>query len=138
MTLEEKNAVSTAMLWSCSAAEMLMAEWIRENIRGELSGESKMLVSGMEKGVKMAKFYYGQFTENIATAIFDGNKEMGVFDDMQKNAATMARITCTILNLCNNGYPIENIEDSLNRILANEKAPELLISKETIQRFNVR
>lgn len=138
MTLEEKNAVSTAMLWSCSSAEMLMTEWIRENIRGELSGESKMLVGGMEKGVNMAKFYYGQFTEKIATAVFEGNKEMGVFDDMQKNAAAIARITCTILNLCNNGYPIENIEDSLNRILANEKDPELLISKETIQRFKIQ
>lgn len=137
MTNNERNGISAGLLVFATATEMMMDYWLKMESY-VLTGESKMLWNAMQHGVKQARHYYERFTDKYSSALFGMDNDCKRIDEIRNEAAFIARIYLTTLNLNNNGYPDENIEKALNDILSKEDKCEMFISKELIDKFRIR
>lgn len=137
MTRQEKNAVSAGLLVFATATEMFMKNWLRmENIT--LVGKNKMLWNNMQRSVKAARFYYEQFMDNVASTIYEEDKDCNRIDQLMQDASDMARMYLTSVNCSQNGYDQQAVIDAMNRLLANEENPDILVGEKVVEMFKVR
>lgn len=134
---KDNNSMSAAMLVFAYATEMLMREWLKAN-NWSLQGESKMLFSGMQQGVQKALHYYERLTEKYAGVVFKMDKGCTRLDEMRSDSAAIVRLYLEYLNMDANGYPIENIEAAIGRLLEKEENPKIIVSDEVINKFRIQ
>lgn len=135
MTNLEAQCIAGNLLVLAHATEELMRQVL--NIEKQpLSHEAKQMWNGMLKGVKQAQFYYGRFTDLIATAIWesDGNDATRQ-DQMRREAMETIRLRLAIENAAANGYPPEEIEKAIRQM---SEGKQKKISDTVIDKFRLK
>lgn len=134
MTEQEKNRIGAALLTFAQATERLMTEFLK--MQGiELHGKPKMLYNSMVRSVKSARFYYEQFTNTTASVLANEDKDFVRADHLRQDADSIIRIYLRIVNVNNNNFSTESVEDALKGLCADGKRE---MSEEVINKFNIK
>lgn len=140
MTQNEKNHLCACALTMAAAAEMAMDQWLKAE-GYEFRGETKQFYNNLFKSVQNARHWFERFTDKTTTILFDlhgSGDGMARIDKMRADAAGMDRLFFTIANSSAIGYPIESVEDAVNRVIDAEEDSERIVSQEVIDKFKIK
>ena len=137
MTEQEQLSIAGSLLVFAFATEELMRSVLKIE-KQPFSHETKQLWNGMLRSVQSAQYYYGKFTDLIASAIYESDgDDMTRQDIMRREAMEMIRMKLAVENANHNGYPATEVEKAVRRLSEGE-GKRKIISDEVIDKFKIK